>query len=117
MNIAAMLMKKVTPLSEYRPEPVNKPLRKGKRTPQDNRNRHNEAMRRYKQVMEGKGWMTTAQITEGICEWNVENGFRRIQDSFPTLNKWSKMGIVEMRPKDDGENWGRRARYEWRWVE
>lgn len=114
MNLATMLQQHVTPLSEYTPEKPPKPEEPPK---EGNRNRHNEAMRRYKLVMEGKGWMTTAQITEGICEWNVENGFRRIQDSFPTLNKWRKTGTIEMRLKDDGENWGRKARYEWRWVE
>ena len=115
MNLATMLMNTVTPLSDYKPEASEPKKKKGRVMPKgDNRNRHIESLRRYKEVMQGNGWMTTAMVTEGICEWNVSNGFRRINDAYSTLNKWSKVGIIEVREKN-GVKRGCQALFEWRW--
>lgn len=112
MNLAAYLMKPVVSLEDRQPEKLVYVARSHELSG-TNQNRHLESLRRYREAM-GDGWKTTAEITEAICQWNVRNGFRRIQDAFPTLNKWAKDGIIEMREKED-QNWGRRARLEWRW--
>jgi len=116
MNLVQYLMRPVTSLEDRQLE--KRVYIKTPKPESSNQNRHNESLRRYRDVMEGAGWLTTIEITERVCAWNVEHGFRRIQDAFPTLNKWEKKyGYVERRTKDDGEKWGRRHREEWRWVE
>lgn len=113
MKFADYLMKPVTSLADREPE--KKPLITKKRiTRIDNKNRHNEAERRYRGVM-GSEWKTTAQITQGICEWNTEHGFKPISSAFPTLQKWEKRGLLEMRDSGDQRK-GRNAKLEWRWI-
>ena len=114
MNLAQLLAMSVTPLSEYTPQGTKKRKRGDKAPPEgSNRNRHNEARKRYCEVM-GDGWKSTPENTEGICRWNTENGFRRIRSSYPTLSKWAKAGIVEMRVVSEAIR-GRAAEFEWKW--
>jgi hypothetical protein len=115
MNFATMLNQQVTPLSERKPEEREvAPKFHTRFHKNDNRNRRNEAVRRYRAVMQGKGWMTTQQVTEAICAWNLSHGFNAINDAYSTLHKWSKENIVELKASDAKR--GAKALFEWRWI-
>ena len=117
MKLAQYLMTPVVSLEDRQKLKIDKAPTPARKKPPyksvDNKNRHNEALNRYKEAM-GKDWKSTEKITEAVNLLNEERGFRKIANSFTTLFKWEKDGIVEHRIIDEKQM--RRARYEWRWV-
>lgn len=70
----------------------------------------NKAIRRYKAVMQGRGWLTQTQI-EGALGYaaTVSTGFLH------KLNK--ELKLIERRNKNGAPKFDRRTGYEWRWLD
>ena len=104
MNFVDMLMGKVAP-GAYE---LSKPKRKTngvKNCRAANLARHNQAIARYREAMQDKGWLKSCQITSlmGLAP----------SASHDALKHYHELGLLERRHV--GDHYVKSRGYEWRW--
>lgn len=68
------------------------------------------AIQRYREVMDGRGWLTLTQIEHALGYTStISTGFIR--------KLWQKHGLVERRNRGGAERYVRTLGYEWRWKD
>lgn len=106
MNLIAMLEAANRP-SE--PKPAEKPHPRLQNLLLGGRAQSTKALKRYREIMSGRGWMTQTQIENALGYGST------VATKF--LRKLLAYNKVERRNRNGAAIFSRRSGYEWRWVE